>query len=59
MACGGVVVRQLFEEHHYFHHSCLAGPLIAAIPLDLDQIEQAESSMACPRGSLLVNSTGL
>ena len=48
MACGGVIVRQLFEEHHYFHHSSLAGPWVAAIAQALDQIEQAESSWHAP-----------
>lgn len=43
-----MVVRQLFEEHHYFHHASLAGPLAAANAQALDQIEQAESSWHAP-----------
>ena len=43
MACGGVVVRQLFEEHHHFHHPSLAGQLAAAIAETLAQMEQTES----------------
>jgi len=31
MACGGVVVRQLFEEHDHFHAASLADQLAAAI----------------------------
>lgn len=43
MACGGVVVRQLFEEHHHFHHPSLAGQLAAAIAQTLAQMEEMES----------------
>jgi hypothetical protein len=51
MDCGGVVVRQLFEEHHYFHHLSLAGPVAAAIAQALAPIEQAESSWLAPMDS--------
>ena len=43
MACGGVVVRQLFEEHHHFHHPSLAGQLAAAIAQTLAETEETES----------------
>jgi ABC-type Zn uptake system ZnuABC Zn-binding protein ZnuA len=43
MACGGVVVRQLFEEHHHFHRPSLAGQLAAAIAQTLAEMEQTES----------------
>ena len=43
MACGGVVVRQLFEEHHHVHHPSLAGQLAAAIAQTLAQMEEMES----------------
>ena len=43
MACGGVVVRQLFEEHHHFHHPSLAGQLAAAIAQTLAEMEETES----------------
>ena len=39
MACRGVVLRQLFEEHHHFHAPSLAGQLAAAIEQTLTQIE--------------------
>ena len=39
MACGGVVVRQLFEEHHHFHTAPFADQLAAAIAETLEQIE--------------------
>jgi ABC-type Zn uptake system ZnuABC Zn-binding protein ZnuA len=43
MACGGEVVRQLFAEHHHFHHPSLAGQLAAAIAQTLAQMEEMES----------------
>lgn len=39
MACGGVDVRQLFEEHHHFHTASLADQLVAAVTQTLVQIE--------------------
>jgi amino acid adenylation domain-containing protein len=41
MACGGVVVRQLFEEHHHFHTAPFADQLAAAVAQTLEQIEAA------------------
>jgi len=41
MACGGVVVRQLFEEHHHFHTAPFADQLAAAVAQTLEQIEEA------------------
>jgi thioesterase domain-containing protein len=46
LACRGVVLRHLFEEHHHFHHPSLAGQLAAAIAQTLDQMEETESSCA-------------
>ena len=39
MACGGMVVRQLFKEHHHFHAASFAVLLAAAIAQSLEQIE--------------------
>jgi hypothetical protein len=46
LACGGVEVRPLFEEHHHFHDPSLAGELAAAIAQALETIEGAESLSA-------------
>ncbi len=43
MACGGVVVCQLVEEQHHFHHPSLAGQLAAAIAQTLAEMEETES----------------
>ena len=41
MACGGVVVRQLFEQHHHFHSASHADQLAAAIAEILELVEAA------------------
>jgi len=41
MACGGVVVRHLFDEHHHFHTAAHADQLAAAVAQTLEQIEEA------------------
>lgn len=41
LACGGVEVRPLFEEHHHFHDPSLAGELAAAIAQALETIDGA------------------
>ena len=41
MACRGVVVRQLFEEHHHFHTASHADQLAAAIAEILEMVEAA------------------
>jgi amino acid adenylation domain-containing protein len=45
MACGGVVVRQLFEEHHHFHTASLADQLATAIAEILEQVGDADSRL--------------
>jgi thioesterase domain-containing protein len=41
LACRGVVIRQLFEEHHHFHTAPFADQLAAAVAQSLAQIEAA------------------
>lgn len=45
MACGGVVVRQLFEEHHHFHTASQADQLAAAIAEILEQVGDGDSRL--------------
>jgi thioesterase domain-containing protein len=43
MACGGVVVRQLFEQHHHFHTAAHADQLAAAVAEILRQVGDGDS----------------
>jgi thioesterase domain-containing protein len=45
MACRGVVVRQLFEEHHHFHAASHADQLAAAIAEILEQVGDGDSRL--------------
>ena len=45
MACRGVVVRQLFEEHHHFHTASHADQLAAAIAEILEQVGDGDSRL--------------
>lgn len=44
LACRGVVLRQLFDEHHHFHTASMAGKLAAAIAEIMVQIGDGDSS---------------
>jgi thioesterase domain-containing protein len=51
MACRGVVVRQLFEEHHHFHTASHADQLAAAIAEILVQIGDGDSGPQLGHGA--------
>ena len=44
LACRGVVLRQLFDEHHHFHTASMAGKLAAAIAEIMVQVGDGDSS---------------
>ena len=51
MACRGVVVRQLFEEHHHFHTAPFADQLAAAIAEILAQVGDGDSGRQLGHGA--------
>ena len=51
MACRGVVVRQLFEEHHHFHTASHADQLAAAIAEILEQVGDGDSRLQLGHGA--------
>ena len=51
MACRGVVVRQLFEEHHHFHTAPFADQLAAAIAESLEQVGDGDSGQQLGHGA--------